>query len=98
MPSFNKKIALRIGLVSIALAITMGYLAWLQAFKAAAELNRGLTLETSHHLMEKNGGFSSEGILSREGPAEVVVDLVRYGIFDVVEIYDANWQKPPSAL
>jgi HD-GYP domain-containing protein (c-di-GMP phosphodiesterase class II) len=93
MPSFNKKIALRIGLVSIALAITMGYLAWLQAFKAAEELNRGLTLETSHRLMEKNLADGSEGILSREDPEEVAIELVRYGIFDVVELYDANWQK-----
>ena len=56
MPSFNKKIALRIGLVSIILAITMGYLAWLQAFNAAEELNKGLTKHTPAHLMEKSRG------------------------------------------
>lgn len=93
MPSFNKKIALRIGLVSIILAITMGYLAWLQAFNAAEKLNRGLTQHTSAHLMEKDGPFSSEIYLHQEDAALAVKNLVRYGIFNVVEIYDAEWHK-----
>ncbi|OWS69243.1 hypothetical protein CBI30_10470 [Polynucleobacter aenigmaticus] len=93
MLSFNKKIAFRIGLVSIVLAIAMGYLAWLQAFNAAEELNKGLTVQTSHQLMEKSGGFSGELNAFREEAAVTVKSLVRYGIFDVAEIYDANWQK-----
>ena len=93
MSLINRKIATRIGLISIVLAISMGYLAWLQAFNAAEELNSGLTVQTSCHLMEKNGPFSGELSLFREEAALAVKSLVRYGIFDVVEIYDANWQK-----
>ena len=93
MPSFNKKIALRIGLVSILLAITMGYLAWLQAFNAAGDLNKGLTIETADRLMKKDGPFSSEFYLFHEEAGIAANYLVRYGIFDVVEIYDVDWNK-----
>ena len=93
MPSFNQKIALRIGLVSIVLAITMGYFTWLQAFNAAEELNKGFTKHTSAHLMEKDGPFSGEIYLHQEDAALAVKNLVRYGIFNVVEIYDADWHK-----
>lgn len=93
MLSFNKKILLRIVLASTALAMIMGYLAWLQAFHIAENFNKGLTVETANRLMEKSGADGGESILSREGPEELVIELARYGIFDVVEIYDANWQK-----
>ena len=93
MPSFKQKVALRISIVSILLAIILGAASWFLALNAAEELNKGFTIETASHLMEKEGGFSSDQLMLPEEANRVAKNLVRFGIFNVVEIYNSAWDK-----
>ncbi len=93
MLSFNQKIALRIAISSILIAIVLGIASWFLAFSAAEELNKAITIETAQHLTERDVAFSSNQYIFPEEADRAVKILVRYGIFDVVEIYSSDGNK-----
>jgi len=93
MPSFNQKIALRIWIVSILLAIILGTVSWFLAINAAEELSKGFTIEAASNLIKKGDSFIGDQLMFPEEADRVVKNLVRYGIFDVVEIYSSDGNK-----
>ena len=96
MLPFQKRIALRISAVSIALALLMSPLAWFFAQHSMRESIVELALEDAHHLVEKGGVIDLQ---SKEVEAQALAAMknIVTGIFDIAEIYDKEGRKIAEA-
>ena len=90
--SFNQKLALRISIISIVTAVILGGISWYLAFNRSEDLTKGLTLEAAQHLTDRNSPFTHSITIMDEEASQASTNLVKFGIFDLVQIYDANFK------
>jgi len=90
--SFNQKLALRISIISIVTAVILGGISWYLAFNRSEDLTKGLTLEAAQHLTDRNSPFTHSITIMDEEASQASTNLVKFGIFDLVQIYDADFK------
>ena len=90
--SFNQKLALRISIISIVTAVILGGISWYLAFNRSEDLTKGLTIEAAQHLTDRNSPFTHSITIMDEEASQASTNLVKFGIFDLVQIYDANFK------
>lgn len=91
--SFNRKIGARIAMASLFLAFTCGFIAWYLALYNAERLTASLTVEATKQLVGENGPLYKTSKITPEIASKAAKNLVTYGIFDSVEIFDPNWNR-----
>ena len=91
MKPISKQLVLRISIVSVTLSLVLGFCSYYLAIYGAERFTVGLAIQTARQLIEKDGPFQGSGVLVKSEAEKAAKNLVIYGIFDVVEIYDKNW-------
>ncbi|WP_216196272.1 HD-GYP domain-containing protein [Polynucleobacter sp. UB-Tiil-W10] len=93
MTPINKQLILRIGTVSLVLSLVLGFFSYYLAIYGAERFTVGLAIQTARQLIEKDGPFEGDTVFTKKEAEIAVKNLVIYGFFDVVEIYDKNWMR-----
>lgn len=96
MNSFNKRAAIRIGAVSVVLALIASPLAWFGARENAEERTVSLAMEESRRLLS-HFRTTGSGRGSVGEHAEEAAETIIGGLFDIAEIYDDEGQKMAKA-
>ncbi len=97
MDPFQKRTALRIGVVSFLLASLASPIAWIVTREAAEESVVALASEESGRLLHR---FDSIDLSGPNAPqhAKEAAFAIAGGLFDIAEIYDANGNKLAESL
>lgn len=96
MSTFNQKIGARIAMVSLFFAFACGLIAWHLALYNAERLTASLTVEATKQLVGGGGPLYKVSQITPEAANKAAKNLVTYGIFDSVEIFDPNWNRLAS--
>ena len=88
MNSFNRKVALGMGTVSVVLACLAGTAAWLIARENAEDTNVTLAVEESRRLL-RHDAFRPEGAQATMH-AQAAAQALTGGLFDIASIYTAD--------
>ena len=96
MNQFNKRAAIRIGAVSVVLALIASPLAWFSARENAEERTVSLAMEESRRLLSHFKATGPDGELAQE-TARAAATTIIGGLFDIAEIYDDDGQKLAEA-
>jgi len=97
MTLFQKRIAIRIGVVSVGLALLLSPFAWFFAQNSMHKSFIELAIEDTHHLVEKGGAIDLESADVQSQALTAMKNIVT-GIFDVAEIYDKDGKKIAEAF
>lgn len=97
MNAFNKRTAIRIAVVSILLASITSPLAWFFAKEHEEESIVSLASEESRRLLDFNKAVQADGEDVRE-KAEMAVQTIANGLFDIAEVYSAQGVKLAEAM
>ncbi len=97
MNPFQKRAALRIGAVSMVLALIVSPLAWLVAREHAEENVVALATEESGRLLDYYHAVDLTGERAREHAA-VAAKIITGGLFDIAEIYNSRGEKLAESL
>jgi HD-GYP domain-containing protein (c-di-GMP phosphodiesterase class II) len=97
MNPFNKRTAIRIGMVSVLLASLASPLAWLVTRESAEESVVALAIEESGRLLHHFDAIHLSGPQALEH-AQLAARTISGGLFDIAEIYDAQGKKLAESL
>lgn len=97
MNPFNKRTAIRIGMVSVLLASLASPLAWLVTRESAEEGVVALAIEESGRLLHHYDAINLTGPKAQEH-AQLAAKTIVGGLFDIAEIYDARGDKLAESL
>lgn len=97
MNSFNRRVAWRIGFVSVLLAAVASSAAWFVAYKNAEDTTVALAMEESRRLLRHSDALDLSGPDAAERARKAAKTLAG-GLFDVAEIYDSHGEKLASAM
>lgn len=97
MNSFNRRVAWRIGVVSVLLAAVASPAAWFVAYKNAEDATVALAMEESRRLLRHSEAFELNGPDAAERAGKAAKTLAG-GLFDVAEVYDVHGQKLAWAM
>lgn len=96
MNLFNKRAALRIAAVSVALACLSAPLSWYLATESAKEEVVALAMEESNRFLRHFDAIDLSGPVAAEHAREAA-ETIAGGIFDIAEIYDQSGEKMAEA-
>ncbi|NCP41319.1 MAG: HD domain-containing protein [Rhodoferax sp.] len=96
MNSFQKRTALRIAAVSLFLACLASPIAWYVARESAEQAIVSLAIEESGRLLHRYDAFNLDGPKALVH-AQAAAQTISGGMFDIVEIYDAQGKKLAGA-
>ncbi len=97
MMSFKKKVALRIGTVSLLLASIASPLAWYVSRENAEESIVSFAMEESHRLLHHHDAVDLQGPDGKLH-AEAAAKTLTGGLFEIAEIYSADGSKLAEGL
>ena len=97
MSNFDRRTAIRIALVSVAMAFLAGPIAWFLALERAEESVVALANEESGRLLHRFDSINLSGLQAEEH-AQAAAYAIAGGLFDIAEIYDAKGRKLAESL
>ena len=97
MNTFQKRVALRIGTVSVVLALIASPIAWLVARERAEENVVALATEESGRLLHYYHAIDLTGQRAREHAVEAA-RIITGGLFDIAEIYSRSGEKLAESM
>ena len=97
MSTFDRRTAVRIALVSVAMAFLAGPIAWFLALERAEESVVALANEESGRLLHRFNSINLSGPQAEEH-AQDAAYAIAGGLFDIAEIYDAKGRKLAESL
>lgn len=97
MSNFDRRTAVRIALVSVAMAFLAGPIAWFLALERAEESVVALANEESGRLLHRFNSINLSGPQAEEH-AQDAAYAIAGGLFDIAEIYDAKGRKLAESL
>lgn len=95
--SFRKQAAIRIAMVSVALASIAGPMSWYISIKNAEKSTVSLAIEESRRLLRHHDAVDLVGP-DAEQHAEEAARTISGGLFDIAEIYDRKGTKLAESL
>jgi HD-GYP domain-containing protein (c-di-GMP phosphodiesterase class II) len=97
MNAFNRRVALRIGAVSLLLAMVAAPLAWMVAREQAEESVVSFAMEESRRVLLQQQAFHLDG---PDAPlhAQQAADTLAGGLFEIAEIYQADGTRLSESL
>jgi hypothetical protein len=97
MSNFDRRTAIRIALVSVAMALLAGPIAWFLALERAEESVVALANEESGRLLHRFDSINLSGLQAEEH-AQAAAYAIAGGLFDIAEIYDTKGRKLAESL
>ena len=97
MSNFDRRTAIRIALVSVAMAFLAGPIAWFLALERAEESVVALANEESGRLLHRFDSINLSGPQAEEH-AQAAAYAISGGLFDIAEIYDTKGRKLAESL
>ncbi|NMF91409.1 HD-GYP domain-containing protein [Aromatoleum petrolei] len=97
MNSFNRRVAWRIGFISVLLGAVASLGAWVVAYKNAEDATVALATEESRRLLRHSDALELSGPDAGERARKAVKTLAG-GLFDVAEVYNSHGEKLASAM
>lgn len=97
MNTFNRRTAIRIGMVSILLAAVASPIAWFVTQEGTEQATVSLAIEESNRLLQHFDAIELAGPEAKER-AQMAAKTIAGGLFDIAEIYDREGGKLAEAM